>query len=331
MSYATLQTLRWSHDGLYLLDQRKLPQVEEELLCADLASVVSAIKEMVVRGAPAIGVTAAYGVVLAYRQFGREADLTRLRMARPTAVNLNWAIDRMQPVLRSASSEDVVLREAIKIHKEDIATNQKMGDLGASLLEPGSNVLTHCNAGALATAGYGTALGVIRTAHTQNKLGQVYADETRPWLQGARLTAWELLRDQIPVTVIVEGAAAWLMKQGKVDWVITGADRVAANGDAANKIGTYALALAAKAHGVKMMIVAPSSTIDLECSSGNLIEIESRSGEEILNLNGERIAAEGATAWNPVFDVTPAELITAIVTEKGVIKYPKTPKHCLVS
>ncbi len=325
----SFKTLEWCDEGLRLLDQRKLPFVQEYCLLKTMDEVALAITDMIVRGAPAIGVAAAYGVVLGFRERGSKLDLAILRNARPTAVNLHWAIDRMESVLQRVESEEDLLKEAIIIHEEDLAANHKMGDLGAELLGDGVNVLTHCNAGALATSGYGTALGVIRSAYTQGKIKNVYADETRPWMQGARLTAWELMQDQIPVTLLVEGAAAWLMKQGKVDWVITGADRVAANGDVANKIGTYSLALAAKAHGVKFMVVAPTSTIDLDCPTGDQIEIESRSEDEILNFDGTRIATEGANAWNPVFDVTPADLITAIVTEKGLINFPETPDELL--
>ncbi|MFK8066970.1 MAG: S-methyl-5-thioribose-1-phosphate isomerase [Gammaproteobacteria bacterium] len=320
-------TLEWTDEGLLLLDQRKLPQVTEYCLLKTIQEVANAITDMVVRGAPAIGVAAAYGVVLGYREKGSELDLTILREARPTAVNLNWAIDQMEPVLRSANNESELLDLAIKIHQEDVTANRCMGELGVDLLSSNVNVLTHCNAGALATAGYGTALGVIRAGVEQNKINNVYADETRPWMQGARLTAWELLQDGIPVTLLADGAAAWLMKQGKVDWVIVGSDRIAANGDVANKIGTYSLALAAKAHGVKFMVVAPTTTIDLECPTGDQIDIESRSEDEVLEFNGSKIAADGASAWNPVFDVTPADLVTAIVTEKGVIKFPQTPFH----
>lgn len=322
---ASFKTLYWSDQGLHLLDQRKLPQHEEYCLLVSMSAVAEAITDMVVRGAPAIGVAAAYAVVLGFRENGQSVDLARLRDARPTAVNLHWAIDRMELVLHKANSEAELLAEAIKIHEEDVAANRTMGTLGAALLEDSVNVLTHCNAGALATAGYGTALGVIRTGVETGKIKDVFADETRPWMQGARLTAWELLRDNIPVTVLTEGAAAWLMKQGKVDWVITGADRIAANGDVANKIGTYSLALAAKAHNVKMMVVAPTSTVDLSCPTGEQITIEQRSADEVLYFNNERVAAAGADAWNPVFDVTPAELVTAIVTEQGVISFPQTP------
>lgn len=326
---ASFKTLYWSDQGLHLLDQRKLPQHEEYCLLASMGAVAEAITDMVVRGAPAIGVAAAYAVVLGFREYGQGADLTKLRDARPTAVNLHWAIDRMEPVLRGANSEAELLAEAVKIHEEDVAANRTMGSLGAALLGDSVNVLTHCNAGALATAGYGTALGVIRSGVEVGKIKDVFADETRPWMQGARLTAWELLRDNIPVTLLADGAAAWLMKQGKVDWVITGADRIAANGDVANKIGTYSLALAAKAHNVKMMVVAPTSTVDLSCPTGDQITIEQRSADEVLYFNHERVAAAGAEAWNPVFDVTPAELVTAIVTEQGVISFPQTPADIL--
>jgi len=322
----SFKTLEWFEGCLRLLDQRKLPFVQEYVLLKTMGEVAQAIKDMVVRGAPAIGVTAAYAVVLGFREQGSKLDLTMLRDARPTAVNLHWAIERMEPVLRNAESEGELLEEAIRIHDEDLAANHRMGDLGAELLGEGVNVLTHCNAGALATSGYGTALGVIRSGFSQGKINHVYADETRPWMQGSRLTAWELLQDKIPVTLLAEGAAAWLMKQGKVDWVITGADRIAANGDVANKIGTYSLALAAKAHGVKLMVVAPTTTIDLNCPTGDQIEIESRSEDEVLNFNGSRVAAEGANAWNPVFDVTSAEFVTAIVTENAAIKFPETPE-----
>ncbi len=322
---SSFKTIEWVDEGLRLLDQRKLPFVQEYVSLKTMEEVAQAITDMVVRGAPAIGVAAAYGVVLGFREQGSKIDLAILRNARPTAVNLHWAVDRMEPLLRKVESEDELLNEAIRIHEEDLAANHRMGNLGAKLLGDGVNVLTHCNAGALATSGYGTALGVIRSGFSQGKINHVYADETRPWMQGSRLTAWELLQDKIPVTLLAEGAAAWLIKQGKVDWVITGADRIVANGDVANKIGTYSLALAAKAHGVKFMVVAPTTTIDLNCPTGDQIEIESRSEDEVLNFNGSRIAAEGAQAWNPVFDVTPAELVTAIVTEKGVIQYPETP------
>jgi methylthioribose-1-phosphate isomerase len=330
----------WHEERLYLLDQRKLPQQVIFLELNSAAETAQAITDMVVRGAPAIGVTAAYGVVLAvrdaYRNTGSEwrehltKDLQDLRRSRPTAVNLFWAIDRMQQrIAHLAGDEDPVehlLREAREIHAEDVAANRTMGAYGAELISLGSGVITHCNAGALATGGYGTALGVIRAAHAAGKLTTVYADETRPWLQGARLTAWELLQDGIPVTLLADGAAASRMAQGGVDWVIVGSDRIAANGDVANKIGTYQLAVAARYHGVKVMVVAPTSTIDMSLPSGAQIPIEVRDSAELLACGGTPVAAPGAAVWNPVFDVTPAGLVDAIVTERGVVYSPDEKK-----
>ncbi len=330
----------WHEERLYLLDQRKLPQQVSFLALNSAAETAQAIADMVVRGAPAIGVTAAYGVVLAvrdaYARAGSEwrehliEDLERLRRSRPTAVNLFWAIARMrQRIARLAVDEDPVERllgEARAIHAEDVAANRAMGAYGAELIGPNSGVITHCNAGALATGGYGTALGVIRSAHAAGKLTTVYADETRPWLQGARLTAWELLQDGIPVTLLADGAAASRMAQGGVDWVIVGSDRIAANGDVANKIGTYQLAVTARYHGVKVMVVAPTSTIDMSLPSGTQIPIEVRDSGELLACGGTPVAAPGASVWNPVFDVTPAGLVDAIVTERGVVHSPDEKK-----
>jgi len=333
----TIRAIIWEQDRLRLLDQRRLPQEHIYLDLEDAAGVAAAIHDMVVRGAPAIGITAAYGVVLsAMNHAGRSdwrqavaADMERLAASRPTAVNLFWALKRMEKVLDAVGAGDplpALLAEAEVIHRDDVAANRRMGELGSALIEPGSAVLTHCNTGSLATGGYGTALGVIRTAYAAGKLARVYADETRPWLQGARLTAWELGQDQIPVSLIVEGAAAYLMKQGRVAWVIVGADRIAANGDAANKIGTYSAAVAARHHGVKFMVVAPSSTVDMSLAGGDDIPIETRAADEVLRCGGCAVAAEGADAWNPVFDVTPAELIDAIVTERGVVLEPTADK-----
>jgi methylthioribose-1-phosphate isomerase len=333
----TIRAIAWEQDKLRLLDQRRLPREHIYLDLEDAAGVAAAIHDMVVRGAPAIGITAAYGVVLsAMNHAGRSdwrqavaADMERLAASRPTAVNLFWALKRMEKVLDVAGTGDplpALLTEAEAIHRDDIAANRRMGELGSALIEPGSAVLTHCNTGSLATGGFGTALGVIRTAYAAGKLTQVYADETRPWLQGARLTAWELGQDQIPVSLIVEGAAAYLMKQGRVAWVIVGADRITANGDAANKIGTYSAAVAARHHGVKFMVVAPSSTVDMSLAGGDDIPIETRAADEILRCGGCAVAAEGADAWNPVFDVTPAGLIDAIVTERGVVLEPTAGK-----
>lgn len=341
-SHDTIRAVLWEDDKLKLLDQRLLPQKEVFLEYEEPRAVADAIRDMVVRGAPAIGITAAYGVVLALRQrlaeggkgiVGKlEQDFGYLADARPTAVNLAWALERMGKVLfnlpeDTADPLGVMLAEAKAIHEEDIAANRRMGELGASLIEEsGYGVLTHCNTGSLATGGYGTALGVIRTAYAQGKIARVYADETRPWLQGARLTAWELVKDNIPVTLLADGAAAALMKQSRVKWVIVGSDRIAANGDVANKIGTYSAAVAAKYHGVKVMVVAPTSTVDMSLASGDLIPIEQRGAEEVLSLGGQKVAAEGAEAWNPAFDVTPAELVDAIVTEKGVVLNPTSEK-----
>lgn len=339
-THDTIRAVLWQDDRLQLLDQRLLPHQQVYLSYDEPAAVAQAIRDMVVRGAPAIGVTAAYGVVLAGRQRYRSAgpawrehikeDLARLAGARPTAVNLFWALERMErriAGLGEGDPEAALLAEARAIHDEDIAANYRMGELGAALIEgEGGAVLTHCNTGSLATGGYGTALGVIRSAYAAGRIGHVYADETRPWLQGARLTAWELVQDRIPVTLLADGAAAHLMKLGKVSWVIVGADRIAANGDVANKIGTYSAAVNARYHGVKFMVVAPTSTVDMSLASGDLIPIENRSPDEVLALGGQRVAAAGAEGWNPAFDVTPAELIDAIVTERGVVLSPTAEK-----
>ncbi len=323
----------WRDDSLHLLDQRRLPRSLEYVCCRDAEGVASAIREMVVRGAPAIGIAAAYGVALAARERyavgggGERAlleDIALLEASRPTAVNLMWALARMRELVMQAEGglEQRLLEAARQIHEDDLAANRRMGDYGAALMTDGSGVLTHCNAGALATAGYGTALGVVRSANAMGKLGAVYATETRPWLQGARLTAWELLQDGIAVTLIADSAAAHLMKLGRVQWLVTGADRIAANGDAANKIGTYGLATLARAHGVRVMIAAPLSTIDLRTASGDEIPIEQRAAEELTSIAGQSIAAPGVAVYNPVFDVTPAALIDALVTEKGVVEKP---------
>ncbi|MDW2981145.1 S-methyl-5-thioribose-1-phosphate isomerase [Rhodanobacter sp. KK11] len=317
----SIRAVQWQGDHLRLLDQRLLPGEERWIDCRDAAQVTQAIRDLAVRGAPAIGIAAAWGVAMAAQQGAAlEPVLAMLRAARPTAVNLMWALDRMKQ--RIASGTDALLREAQAIQDEDLAANRHMGELGASLIAPGSGVLTHCNTGSLATAGYGTALGVIRAGVAAGRIARVYAGETRPWQQGARLTMWELVRDGIPAQLIADSAAAHLMKSGAVQWVIVGADRIAANGDTANKIGTYQLAIAAKYHGVKFMVVAPSSTVDMATGSGEEIEIELRDPAELLGTNGCRTVVEGAQAWNPVFDVAPAELIDALVTERGVIERP---------
>ena len=329
----------WENSRLYLLDQRCLPSEEAYIELQGADETARAIRDMVVRGAPAIGITAAFGVVLAARAAFRAAagewqaaigqDLQRLAESRPTAVNLFWALQRMQglfPEIGEQDPEPRLLREAQAIHREDVAANRTLGDLGAGLIEPGKSVITHCNAGALATGGYGTALGVIRSAHAAGRIERVFADETRPWLQGSRLTAWELARDDIPVTLLTDGAAASRMAGGDIGWVVVGSDRIAANGDVANKIGTYHLAVAAKYHGVRVMVAAPTSTIDLDVSSGAEIPIECRDPDEVLACAGTRVGAFGVEAWNPVFDVTPASLVDAIVTERGVVLSPDRKK-----
>ena len=332
--YDHVRPIRWTGNALELLDQRRLPFVVEYLSCATSDEVAAAIHALAVRGAPAIGIAAAWGVVLASREVMAttpaealeklEPALQRLNDARPTAVNLAWALARMRAALKTAGNEwrGVLELEALAIAEEDLAANRHMGELGAGLIPAGSGVLTHCNTGSLATAGFGTALGVIRAGVAQGRIDKVYAGETRPWQQGARLTAWELLQDGIPATLIADSAAAHLMKTGAVQWVVVGADRICANGDTANKIGTYQLAIAARHHGVGFMVVAPSSTVDMATPSGDAIHIEERDPAELLGIGGTRTVAEGVPAWNPVFDVTPATLIDAIVTEKGVIERP---------
>lgn len=329
----------WRNDRLYLLDQRLLPLQERYIQLHSCSQAAKAITDMVVRGAPAIGVTAAYAVVLSARAcYARshldwwqlmQPDLAALGSARPTAVNLRWAIVRMAQVasnLPQGDPEAALLSAAQRIHQEDIEANRRIGAIGAGLIGERTSVITHCNAGALATGGYGTALGVIRSAFSAGLIECVYADETRPWFQGARLTAWELRRDGIPVKIMTEGAAARRMREGGIGWVIVGADRVAANGDVVNKIGTYHLAVAAKYHGVRMMVAAPTSTIDMAVLSGDEIPIEVRDSNEVLCYGDQRIAAPGVDAWNPVFDVTPAALVDVIVTERGAIEMPAATK-----
>jgi len=334
----TIKPIIWRDGRLELLDQRLLPATTKYIMLTNVESVADAIRDMVVRGAPAIGITAAYGVVIAAQHRYSVSvsswkekivqDLELLTAARPTAVNLFWAINKMHQLIDEIKGDPVelLLAAAIQIHQDDIRDNRIMGDLGASFIKAGSGVLTHCNAGALATGGYGTALGVIRSAWQQDKLNNVYADETRPWMQGARLTAWELLQDNIPVTLLAEGAVSALMTAGGVQWFVVGSDRIAANGDVANKIGTLAGAVQAKYHGIRVMVVAPTSTIDMAAADGGKIPIEHRSSDELLQLSGQKMAADGVKAWNPVFDVTPAALIDVIVTEKGVIEAPNTAK-----
>jgi methylthioribose-1-phosphate isomerase len=323
--YDRIRAVQWQGDHLRLLDQRLLPQEERWIDCSNTSQVTQAIKDLAVRGAPAIGIAAAWGVVLAAKQGEPLVPaLAMLRAARPTAVNLMWALDRMKSRIDAGADAAALEREAQAIQDEDLAANRHMGELGASLIAPHSGVLTHCNTGSLATSGFGTALGVIRAGVAGGRIEHVFAGETRPWQQGARLTMWELVRDGIPAKLIADSAASHLMRSGAVQWVIVGADRIAANGDTANKIGTYQLAIAARHHGVKFMVVAPSSTVDMATASGEDIEIELRESAELLSVAGRRTVVEGADAWNPVFDVTPADLIDAIVTERGVIERPTT-------
>ncbi|MEO8747744.1 MAG: S-methyl-5-thioribose-1-phosphate isomerase [Rhodanobacter sp.] len=321
--YDHVRAIQWRDDHLRLLDQRRLPALETWVECRDAQEVSRAIRDLVVRGAPAIGIAAAWGVVLA-AQGGEQLDtaLGMLRAARPTAVNLMWALQRMQGSIAAGADAAALLLEAQAIQDEDLTANRRMGMLGASLIAPGSGVLTHCNTGSLATAGFGTALGVIRAGVAERRIDRIYACETRPWLQGARLTMWELLHDGIPAQLIADSAAAFLMKSGAVQWVIVGADRIAANGDTANKIGTYQLSVVARYHGVRFMVVAPASSVDMHTGSGEEIDIELRDADELLGVAGVRTVVEGADAWNPVFDVAPAELIDVIVTERGVIEHP---------
>jgi methylthioribose-1-phosphate isomerase len=328
----TVQALQWTGTALEVLDQRQLPATIIYDEYSDAKGVAEAIATMRVRGAPAIGIAAAYGVALsAYQHYSgtdghwREkvaADIELLAKSRPTAVNLFWALDKMRSVLNAQQDNPLasLIACAEKIHADDIADNHAMGEFGADLLIGVKGVLTHCNTGTLATGGYGTALGVIRSAYQRQPLA-IYAGETRPWLQGARLTVWELSQDGIPATLIADSAAAWLMQSGAIDWVIVGADRIARNGDTANKIGTYSLAVLAKQHGVKMMVVAPTTTLDGSISSGEEIHIEQRHPNELLPACYTEQTSL-VSAWNPVFDVTPATLIDAIVTERGVVLNP---------
>ncbi|OLB11613.1 MAG: S-methyl-5-thioribose-1-phosphate isomerase [Candidatus Rokubacteria bacterium 13_1_20CM_4_68_9] len=330
--------VRWAGDRLLLLDQTRLPREELTREFARWEDVAEAIRTLVVRGAPAIGVTAAFGVALAARQSRAttfdslladiETAIKGLAATRPTAVNLFWALDRMRSTLLAgrAMSVDAIrsrlLAEAQAILDEDVAANRAMGDHGATLVPSGARILTHCNAGALATAGYGTALGVVRSAHAQGKVALVWVDETRPVMQGSRLTAWECVRDGIPHRLVADVVAASLMGRGQVDLVVTGADRIAANGDTANKIGTYALAVLAHHHHVPFYVAAPFSTIDPTLASGAEIPIEERDPAEVRRVGATVTAPEASPVFNPAFDVTPSELIAAIITERGVFRAP---------
>ena len=331
-------TIDWKDGKVVMLDQIRLPGEVVYNAYADWREVADAIRRLVIRGAPAIGIAASMGLALAARQIGTDdyaafrkefdAACDEMARARPTAVNLFWAIDRARQIVADRAGtpvpaiRDLLVAEGKHVLADDIARCRAMGRAGAEVLPDGARVLTHCNAGALATGGYGTALGVVRAAHEMGKLRHVLADETRPFLQGARLTAWELHQDGIPVTIIPDNTAGELMRRGEVDCVVVGADRIAANGDAANKIGTYSLSVLARHHGVPFYVAAPLSTVDLSLPSGDRIPIEERSTEEVVLVGGHRIAPEGVTARYIAFDVTPAGHIAAIFTEKGVARFP---------
>jgi methylthioribose-1-phosphate isomerase len=330
-----VKTIEWRADSVRMIDQRLLPSREVIRTYRDYRAVANAIRTMVIRGAPAIGVAAAMGIVLAIKNTSGERARARfhqaarvLKATRPTAVNLAWAVDRMGRVLEASLTLDArqlyrrMRDEAIAICEEDVAANRILGRYGAALLSSPVTVLTHCNAGALATAGYGTALGVVRAAREDGKQVRVFADETRPFLQGSRLTAWELHKDRIPVTIIADNMAGTLLRSGEISCVIVGTDRTAANGDVANKIGTYPLAVLARRHGVPFYVAAPLSSVDLDCASGAQIPIEQRPGSELLQFGGKQIAPKGVDVFNPAFDVTPAELVTAIITEGGIANPP---------
>jgi methylthioribose-1-phosphate isomerase len=311
-----VEPIRWKGDSLELLDQRLLPEKLEYVTCKTAAEVAVAIRDMVVRGAPAIGCAAAFGVVLSK---GSPQSYELLASSRPTAVNLFWALERMK------KAKDLEA-EAEAIFAEDLAGNRAMGKLGAELIPAGARVMTHCNAGALATAGYGTALGVLRAAHDSGKKISVLVNETRPYLQGARLTAWEMVQEKIPCTLITDNMAGHLISRGEVDLIIVGADRIAANGDVANKIGTYTLAVLAKRHNIPFYVAAPLSTFDPKIPDGSHIPIEERSADEVTGYRGARWAPQGVKVRNPAFDVTPAELVSALITERAVVLQPDTAK-----
>ena len=335
-----IQTLEWTPRGVVFIDQTKLPTEEVYVTCTTHQQVADVIRNMVVRGAPAIGVAAAMGIALGVqnskaetgaelkKEFGQISEI--IRQTRPTAVNLFWAIRRMTEKFEHLRARPIpqvkqaLVEEAQRMHAEDIAANQAMGRHGATLMPASGGVLTHCNAGALATAGYGTALGVIRAAVEAGKKIHVYADETRPFLQGSRLTAWELMKDGIPTTVISDNMAGAMMAQGKIRAIVVGADRIAANGDVANKIGTYSIAILAKEHGIPFYVAAPLSTVDFDCPDGSKIPIEQRNTREVSHIAGKQMVPDGVEIENPAFDVTPAKYVAAIITEKGVARAPYT-------
>ena len=333
-----IKTLEWTPEGVRFIDQTRLPTEEVYVTCRNYQEVAAAIRDMVVRGAPAIGVAAAMGMALGMLQSSAkdEPGLRRdfdeiaavISATRPTAVNLFWGIERMRRTFESVARlprpqiKAALVREAQQMHREDIAGNQSMGRHGAGLLPPSGGILTHCNAGALATCGYGTALGVVRSAIESGKKLHVFADETRPFLQGARLTAWELHKDGIPTTVIADNMAGAMMRQGRIHAVVVGADRIAANGDVANKIGTYSVAVLAREHKIPFYVAAPWSTVDMNMPSGDGIPIEQRSHREVTHHGGKQMTPDGVQIENPAFDVTPADYVTAIITERGVARAP---------
>ena len=335
-----VKTLEWKNDELILIDCTKLPTSEEYVICKDYKTLAEAIKILVVRGAPAIGVSAAYGVVLAAIQAQKETGtqkeyidfikkaIEELAETRPTAVNLFWGLNRMEEKLESVKDlpqdqiKEELLKEANKIYDEDIECNMNIGKYGNEVVPQDARILTHCNAGALATAGYGTALGVVRYAHNQGKNIHVYADETRPLLQGSRLTAWELVKEDIPATLITDSMAGYAMKLGMIDMLVFGADRIALNGDVANKIGSYSISVLAKEHGIPVYVAAPLSTIDINIENGDQIPIEQRDKDEVRELFGTQTAPKEIDTFNPAFDVTPSQYITGIITEVGVLRPP---------
>jgi methylthioribose-1-phosphate isomerase len=329
-----IETIQWTDSGVVMIDQTRLPREEVYVTCTDYHEVAEAIRSMVIRGAPAIGVAAAMGIALGMQRASSEAQFDEIcetiRSTRPTAVNLFWAIQRMRRVYASLARRELaeirekLIAEAIQMRLEDIAINECIGKNGAPLIPEGKTVLTHCNAGALATAGYGTALGVIRAAVASGKRIDVFADETRPFLQGARLTIWELQHDNIPATLITDNMAGYFLHSGRIGCVIVGADRIAANGDVANKIGTYSVAVLAKENNVPFYVAAPISTLDLTLSSGDQIPIEQRAAVEVTHVHGVPVAPEGTAVANPAFDVTPHRYVTAIITERGVARPPYT-------
>ena len=332
------RTIEWKKDRVRILDQRRLPQEVRYIDCEDAASVAEAIRTLAIRGAPAIGVAAAMGIALAagkirshhpevFRKNLKEV-FQQIGQARPTAVNLFWALDRMKKILDEGQALSVgelknrLEAEALKIFDEDVNANLKIGEYGKDLIQDGDRILTHCNAGGLATAGYGTALGVLYAARSEGKRFHVFVDETRPLFQGARLTAWELTQEKIPVTLITDNTAPWVMKKAGINLVLVGADRIARNGDTANKIGTYGLAISAKWHGIPFYVAAPSSTVDLDLANGFGIPIEERDPSEVTHIQGRQVAPAGIRAFNPAFDITPQFFIKAIITEKGILRKP---------